>query len=167
MHLITVKQQVQYLQSMTLKVDSKNTSWPKLPKHQQHINNILSVFGKSKQSHNKGTKMQIKRAFQNYSFLSPKKKTDRLCIKFSSTPNTTCAACDSTPISKQLPPHSVVAPFLKKCPHTIIRSSNHPNDKQFQFLSQSFEVNLKDTSSHFPITFLGQLLSSKKVVDFL
>ena len=59
---------------MTLKVDSKNTSWPKLPKHQQHINNILSVFGKSKQSHNKGTKMQIKRAFQNYSFLSPKKK---------------------------------------------------------------------------------------------
>lgn len=123
---------------MTLKVDSKNTSWPKLPKHQQHINNILSVFGKSKQSHNKGTKMQIKRAFQNYSFLSPKKnkkKTDRLCIKFSSTPNTTCAACDSTPISKQLPPHSVVAPFLKKCPHTIIRSSNHPNDKQFQFLS--------------------------------
>ena len=69
---------------MTLKVDSKNTSWPKLPKHQQHINNILSVFGKSKQSHNKGTKMQIKRAFQNYSFLSPKKKkkTDRLCIKW-------------------------------------------------------------------------------------
>ena len=93
---------------MTLKVDSKNTSWPKLPKHQQHINNILSVFGKSKQSHNKGTKMQIKRAFQNYSFLSPKKKkkkkkTDRLCIKFSSTPNKSVQKVPQRPISKSMP----------------------------------------------------------------
>ena len=88
---------------MTLKVDSKNTSWPKLPKHQQHINNILSVFGKSKQSHNKGTKMQIKRAFQNYSFLSPKKKTDRLWIKFSSTPNKSVQKVPQRPISKSMP----------------------------------------------------------------
>ena len=114
MHLITVKQQVQYLQSMTLKVDSKNTSWPKLPKHQQHINNILSVFGKSKQSHNKGTKMQIKRAFQNYSFFvtkKKKKKTDRLCIKFSSTPNKSVQKVPQRPISKSMPTQNVATLF--------------------------------------------------------
>ena len=125
MHLITVKQQVQYLQSMTLKVDSKNTSWPKLPKHQQHINNILSVFGKSKQSHNKGTRMQIKRAFQNYSFLSPKKKKkkkkkDRLCIRFSSTPNKSVQQVPQHPISKSMPTQNV-APLFQSISQPQIR----------------------------------------------
>ena len=57
-----------------------------LPKHLsfRHINNIPSIYlfldseqqlGKSKEFNNQGMKVQVKRAFKRYSFLSQKKET--------------------------------------------------------------------------------------------
>ena len=65
------------------------------PSTSRHVNNSLSkYFFLDSELHNKGMKVQIKRAFKSY-FLSPKnnKRADRLCIKFSSTFNKSVLRC--------------------------------------------------------------------------
>ena len=60
------------------------------PSASRHVNNSLSkYFFLDSEINNKGMKVQIKRAFKSY-FLLPKnnERTDRLCIRFSSTLNT-------------------------------------------------------------------------------
>ena len=83
--------------------------------------NSEPYLGRSKESDNQGLKVQVKRTFKSYSYLSQetkqtnkqrnKKKTDKFSLNFYWIPSASMQQVPRPPTSKSMSPYSVVSCF--------------------------------------------------------
>ena len=88
----------------------KQTGWPGKGVDCSYNQNKYQPL-KNHKSDNQEIKVQVKRTFKSCSFLSTNEQKNRLCKKFSSTPNTSVQQVPKHSTSKSMSPYSVAPSF--------------------------------------------------------
>ena len=136
-----------------------------LPKLSPSRHNSLSMYlfldsepwlGKSKELNNQGMKIHSKELYKSFFFVT-QKKVDRLCMKFSSIPNTSVQPQPT--FSKFSTPYSVASFFFEKYLNPQVSIDKMINEGSAVYHLNPSRLTLKGSSSHVFIDLLEFYLS--------
>ena len=113
----------------------------------------------------KGSKCRSRELLKAIFCHQKNKKADRLCMKFSSTPDTTVRRC-KYPLFQNQCSHLLLPHFFERITQDSGQAQQNGKGTYFWLPTLSFRINLTDTPSHICMDSLGVYLS-RIFVDFL